>query len=68
MYILENVLNLCGTAVFFLYPLALLVLIIYNEFSQKTRFQSEPIASLCLYKIQRENLVFKILSVQEPNL
>ena len=25
----------------------------------KTRFQSVPIAALCIYKIQRENLVFK---------
>ena len=33
--------------------------IIYNELSQKTRFQSAPIAALCLYNIQGENLVFK---------
>ena len=31
----------------------------YNELSQKTMFQSVPIAALCLYNIQRENLVFK---------
>ena len=31
----------------------------YNELSQKTRFQSVPIAALCLYNIQRKNLVFK---------
>ena len=31
----------------------------YNESSQKTRFQSVPIAAFCLYNIQRENLVFK---------
>ena len=31
----------------------------YNELSQKTRFQSAPIAALCLYNKQRENLVFK---------
>ena len=31
----------------------------YNELSHKNRFQSVPIAVLCLYKIQRENLVFK---------
>ena len=33
--------------------------ILYNELSQKTRFQSVPIAALCLYNIQRENLAFK---------
>ena len=27
----------------------------YNELSQKTRFQSEPIVALCLYSIQRKN-------------
>ena len=32
----------------------------YNELSQKIRFQSVPIAALCIYNIQRENLVFKI--------
>ena len=31
----------------------------YNELSQNTRFQYVPIAALCLYDIQRENLVFK---------
>ena len=31
---------------------------IHNELSQKTRFQSVPIAALCLYNIQRENLFF----------
>ena len=31
----------------------------YNELSQKTGFQSVPIAALCLYNIQRENLVLK---------
>ena len=31
----------------------------YNELSQKTSFQSVPIAALCLYNIQRKNLVFK---------
>ena len=31
----------------------------YNELSQKTRFQFVPIAALCLYNIQSENLVFK---------
>ena len=31
----------------------------YNELSQKTRFQSVPIAAFCIYNIQRENLVFK---------
>ena len=31
----------------------------YNELSLKTRFQSVPIAALCLYNIQRESLVFK---------
>ena len=35
------------------------ILFTYNELSQKIRFQSEPIATLCLYNIQRENLVFK---------
>ena len=35
----------------------------YNELFQKARFQSVPIAALCLYNIQRENLVFKNLSV-----
>ena len=35
------------------------ILMCYNELSQKTRFQSVPIAALCLYNIQRENLVFK---------
>ena len=34
-------------------------LLSYNELSQKTRFQSVPIAALCLYNIQCENLVFK---------
>ena len=28
------------------------------KLSQKTRFQFVPIAALCLYNIQRENLVF----------
>ena len=32
--------------------------VLYNELSHKTRFQSVPIAALCLYNIQRENLVF----------
>ena len=32
---------------------------LYNELSQKNRFQSVPIAALCLYNIQPENLVFK---------
>ena len=36
-----------------------LVTVWYNELSQKNRFQSVPIAALCLYNIQRENLVFK---------
>ena len=31
----------------------------YTELSQKTRFQSVPIAVLCLYNIECENLVFK---------
>ena len=31
----------------------------YNELSQKNRFQSVRITALCLYNIQRENLVFK---------
>ena len=31
----------------------------HSELSQKTMFQSVPIAALCLYNIQRENLVFK---------
>ena len=31
----------------------------YNELSKKNRFQSVPIAALCLYNIQRENLVLK---------
>ena len=31
----------------------------YNELSQKTRSQSVRMAALCLYNIQRENLVFK---------
>ena len=35
------------------------VLIISNELSQKTRFQSVQIAALWLYNIQRESLVFK---------
>ena len=35
----------------------------YNELFLKNRFKSVPIAALCLYNIQRENLVFKILSV-----
>ena len=35
----------------------------YNELSQKTRFPSVPIAALCLYNIQRDNLVLKMLSV-----
>ena len=30
---------------------------------KKTRFQSERIAALCLYNIQRENLVFKKFSL-----
>ena len=34
-------------------------LLCYNKLSQKTRFQSVPIAALRLYDIQRENLVFK---------
>ena len=34
-----------------------------TELSQKTRFQSIPIAVLCLYDIQRENLVFKKFSL-----
>ena len=33
--------------------------LLYNELSQKNRFQSVPIVALCLYNIQRENLVFK---------
>ena len=33
----------------------------YNELSKKNRFQSVPIAALCLYN--SENLVLKILSV-----
>ena len=40
----------------------------YNELSQKTRFQFVPIAALYLYNIQRENLVFKILSVSQQSL
>ena len=32
---------------------------IYNELSKKKQVQSVPIAALCLYNIQRENLVFK---------
>ena len=32
---------------------------LYNELSQKNRFQSVPIAALCLYNIQRENLGYK---------
>ena len=36
----------------------------YNElFQKKNRFQSVPIAALCLYNIQRESLVLKILLV-----
>ena len=35
----------------------------YNELSQKSRFQSVLIAALCLYSIQRENLLKKIISV-----
>ena len=35
------------------------LVVIYNELSKKTRFQSVPIAALCLINIQRENLVFK---------
>ena len=31
----------------------------YYELSQKNRIQSVPIAALCLYNIQRENLVLK---------
>ena len=29
------------------------------KYHKKTRFQSDPIAALCLYNIQRENLVIK---------
>ena len=29
------------------------------SYPKKTRFQSVPIAALCLYNVQRENLVFK---------
>ena len=36
---------------------------IYNELSQKTRFQSVQIAALCLYNIQRENQFFKKISL-----
>ena len=31
----------------------------YNELSQKNRFQPVRVAALCLYNIQRENLVVK---------
>ena len=31
----------------------------YSELSHKTRFQIVLIAALCLYNMQRENLVFK---------
>ena len=34
-----------------------------NELSQKNRFQSVPIGALCLYNIQRENLIFKKISL-----
>ena len=37
----------------------LLFLLYYKELPQKTRLQSIPIAALCLYNIQHENLVFK---------
>ena len=41
----------------------------YNELSQKNRFQSVPIPALCLYNIvERENLVFKNLSVSSCDL
>ena len=36
---------------------------LYNELSQKTRFQTVPIAELCLYNIQHENLVFLKISL-----
>ena len=35
------------------------------NYSKKDRFQYVPIAELCLHNIQRENLVFKNLSVAE---
>ena len=37
--------------------------LIYNELSQKTSFQSAPIATLCVYNIQREKSVFKKISL-----
>ena len=33
------------------------------NYPKKNRFQSVPIAALCLYNIQRENLVFKKFSL-----
>ena len=42
--------------------------IIYNELSQKTRFQSVRIVALCLYNIQRANLFFLNLSVLYCNI
>ena len=41
--------NLIHTLIYFV--------LIYNELSQKTSFQSGPIATLCVYNIQREKSV-----------
>ena len=35
------------------------VLLHTMNYPKKTRFQSVPIAALCLYNIQRKNLIFK---------
>ena len=47
--------NLIHTLIYFV--------LIYNELSQKTSFQSAPIATLCVYNIQREKSVLKKISV-----
>ena len=38
------------------------------NYPKKNRYQSVPIAALCLYNIQRENLVFKNLSVVQEKM
>ena len=48
---------------FFMNSLHLKCFLIYNELSQKNRFQTAPIATLCLYNIQHETWFLKILSV-----
>jgi len=63
-----NINRLYKNALSPLYDWSQLYLYRYNELSRKTRFQSVPIAALCLYTNSVKTWFLKILSVSEAKM